>query len=178
MGFQSKYMRLVPLGLCLLATLAGCKGSSSVGANRGTGASDKAAQRTIAAETLKQKGGLCDDNRRISNPDPDSPEWLIWRAYELAQQPDSDATFAEFRKLFPASHNTRDLRELKWGRIRANVHKFAVTPGKPDFVICRTMPTDQGTKYYIQTSDPRQTPPPITVGESDGKQRILFFTPF
>ncbi len=165
-----------------LATLAlgcqGCDKGTTIGANRATGESKGASNRTIEGEALKQKGGLCDENRRVSKPEVESREWVIWRAYELAQGPDSDKTFEAFRQLFPSTMNPRELRELFWTRLRTSVHKMTVEAGKPDYVICRSIETDQGRKYYIVTADPRQTPPPITVGEVEGRNRILFLTPF
>ncbi len=170
--------RVLPVVLSLVLGLAACQGTSSIGHNRGEGASASTANRTIGAESLQKGGGLCDQNRRVSHPEPDAPEWPIWRAYELALGPDTDANFEAFRALFPPGENPRELKEMKWSRIRSSVHKFTVEPGKPDFVICRTMATDQGRKYFIVTSDPRQLPPPITVGEVEGKNRIVFMTPF
>jgi hypothetical protein len=162
---------------CLLTAMA-CGKGSMVGASHGTAPSVTGAGRTIGGETLQRQGGLCDDNRRISKPELDSQEWVIWRMYELALGPDTDENFDAFRQLFPSSRNTREIREMYWSRMRNIAHKFAATPGKPDYVICRTMDIDIGRKYFIVSSDPRQTPPPVTIGESEGKNRILFLTPF
>jgi hypothetical protein len=170
---------LVVLALCLtLAMLAGCDKGSTVGASRAVGDAKSASNRTIESEALRQKGGLCDENRRVSKPEVDRPEWVIWRMYELALGPDDDKSFEAFRQLFPSTRNPRELREMFWNRLRTSVHKMTVEPGKPDFVVCRSIDTDQGRKYYIVTSDPRQSPPPITVGEVEGRNRILFLTPF
>lgn len=163
---------------CLAIAWQGCDKGTSIGANRATAESKGASNRTIEGEALKQKGGLCDENRRISKPEVESPEWVIWRAYELAQGPDSDKSFEAFRQLFPSTMNPRELRELFWTRLRTSVHKMTVEAGKPDYVICRSIETNQGRKYYIVTADPRQTPPPITVGEVEGRNRIVFLTPF
>lgn len=162
---------------CVVAATA-CGKGSTVGASHGTAPSQAGAGRTIGSESLQRQGGLCDDNRRISQPEVDSREWVIWRMYELALGPDTDANFEAFRQLFPSSKNARELKEMYWTRMRTTVHKFAITPGKPDYVICRTMDNDIGRKYFIVSSDPRQTPPPVTIGESEGKNRILFLTPF
>jgi len=125
-----------------------------------------------------QKGGLCEENRTVANPEVDSPEWVIWRLYQLALAEDNQTNFQAFVDLFPTSRNPRELKEMYWGRMRNIVHKLIVQPGKPDYVICRSIATSDGRKYYINTSDIRQTPPPVTVGEVDGKNKILFLTPF
>lgn len=167
--------------IALLAAIAGpsgCDKGSTVGASRAVGDAKSASNRTIESEALRQKGGLCDENRRISKPEADRPEWVIWRMYELALGPDDDKSFEAFRQLFPSTLDPRHVKENYWSRVRKSVHKMTVEPGKPDFIICRSIDTDQGRKYYIVTSDPRQSPPPITVGESEGRNRILFLTPF
>jgi hypothetical protein len=162
----------------LAATTMGCNQGTSIGARPTDQAAKAGSERTVTGNELIQKGGLCDENRRISKPDADRPEAVIWRLYEISLGPDTEANFQEFVKLFPSSRNVRELRELYWTRMRQTVHKFVVEAGKPDFVICRSIETSDGRKYYISSSDPRQTPPPITVGESDGRNKILFLTPF
>lgn len=169
------------MGLALagmLVVLAACNQGTSVGAKRTEGDAVEGSLRTVSTAALGQRGGLCEENRRVSNPPTDSPEWVIWRLYQLALAPDTDETFQAFTQLFPSSKNVRDLKEMYWGRIRGSVHKYTVEPGKPDFVICRSIATTDGRKYYVLTSDPRQTPPPITVGEAEGRNRIIFLTPF
>lgn len=162
----------------LAAALSGCNQGSTVGASQAVGESKKVAERTTSGNDLRQKGGLCDVNKRVSNPDPNSQEGVIWRMYQLAQGPDTEENFAKFVELFPSSKNAREIKENYWGRIRANVGKYLVEPGKPDYVICRTAYRDEGTMYYVVTKDPRQSPPPITVGPADGTQKIVFLTPF
>ncbi len=156
---------------------AGCDKGSSIGASQGTAPSKQGAERTVTSNALAQKGGLCDENRKVSSPDPDSPEWMIWRAYQLALAEDNESNMNSFVQLFPPSKNAREIKEMYWNRLRSSVHKFTQN-GKPDYVICRSIATDQGRKYFINTSDPRQTPPPTIVGEIDGKQRIILLTPF
>jgi len=158
--------------------LAACNQGTSIGASQAVGESKKEAERVVSGNELKQKGGLCDVNRRVTNPDPTSAEGVIWRMYQIAQKPDTEESFHEFVALFPASKNPREIRENYWARVRANVKKYVVEPGKPDYVICRTQYRDEGRMYYIVTSDPRQSPPPITVGAVDGAQKIVFLTPF
>lgn len=102
---------------------------------------------------------------------------MIWRAYQLALAEDNESNLNSFIQLFPPSKNAREIKEMYWSRLRTSVHKFTQN-GKPDYVICRSIATDQGRKYFINTSDLRQTPPPTIVGEIDGKQRIILLTPF
>jgi hypothetical protein len=163
-----------------LAALAasGCTQKTTVGASQAVGESKQVAERTASGNELKQKGGLCDLNKRVSTPEPGSAEAVIWRMYQLALGPDTEDALAQFVALFPASKNAREIKENYWGRVRANVGKYTVEAGKPDFVICRTGFRDEGVLYYIVTKDPRQSPPPITVGLTDGVQKILFLTPF
>lgn len=164
--------------LGLLCLVAACNQGTTIGANQAVGESKKEAERTVSGNELRQKGGLCDANRRVSNPDPASPEGVIWRLYQIAQKPDTEEALKEFIALFPTSKNPREIKENYWGRMRANVHKFVVEPGKPDYTICRTAHRDEGKMYYIVTKDPRQSPPPITVGPADGVNKIMFLTPF
>jgi hypothetical protein len=170
----------IACGLLVVSGLVvACDKGSSVGAAPGAAQAVEGSDRTVSKGALTQKGGLCNEERTVSNPDPDSPEWVIWRLYQLALGEDTPANFQAFVQLFPSSRNPRELKEMYWGRMRSTVHKFTtVKPGTPDFVICRSMPVDDGRKYYVVTSDPRQTPPPITVGEVEGKQKIVFLTPF
>lgn len=165
------------LGALAWATI-GCNQGTSIGARPTDEAAKTGSDRTVTGNELTQKGGLCDENRRVSKPDAERPEAVIWRLYELSLAPDTEANFQEFVKLFPTSRNPRELRELYWTRMRQTVYKFVVEAGKPDFVICRSIATSDGRKYYISSSDPRQTPPPITVGEFEGRNKILFLTPF
>lgn len=160
------------------AAIAGCNRGTTIGANQATAESKKEAERTVSGNELRQKGGLCDLNKRVSNPDPASPEGVIWRMYAAALKPDTEETFKEFVALFPASKNAREIRENYWGRMRSNVGKFVVEAGKPDYIICRTAYRDDGKMYYIVTKDERQSPPPITVGPVDGQNKIVFLTPF
>ncbi len=133
----------------------------------------------LSAKQVLQKGGICSEDREVDDPDPDTDEYLIWRMYELALADDNEESFQGFRQLFPEQRSSRELREMYWPRIRANMHKYMIEPGRPAFRICRTMPTSDGKKYFIMTNDPRQHPPPITIGESDGgKTKILALTPF
>ncbi len=133
----------------------------------------------LSAKQVLQKGGICSDDREVDDPDTDTDEFLIWRMYELALADDNEDSFQAFRQLFPEQRNSRELREMYWPRIRANVHKYMIEPGRPAFRICRSIATSDGKKYFIMTNDPRQHPPPITIGESDGgKKKILALTPF
>lgn len=176
-GFLGLGARLLLLVLALL-TVSACNQNTTVGASQAVGESKQVAERTASGNELKQKGGLCDLNKRVSSPEPGSPEAVIWRMYQLAQGPDTEEALAQFVALFPSTKNAREIKENYWGRVRANVGKYTVEPGKPDFVICRTGFRDEGTMYYIVTKDPRQSPPPITVGPADGVQKIVFLTPF
>ncbi|MBM4343008.1 MAG: hypothetical protein FJ100_06485 [Deltaproteobacteria bacterium] len=162
----------------VLAIAGGCNQGTTIGANQAVGESKKEAERTVSGNDLRQKGGLCDVNRRVSNPDPASPEGVIWRMYQIAQKPDTEESLKEFVALFPASKNPREIKENYWARVRANVHKYVLEPGKPDYTICRTAHRDDGRMYYVVTKDARQSPPPITVGPVDGANKIVFLTPF
>jgi hypothetical protein len=169
--------RLLLLALIVCGASA-CNGGTSVGKSRGTAPASVASQQTVAGSELAQKGGGCELNKRVSDPPQDSAEWTIWRAYQLALGPDDEAAFQAFVALFPPERNQRELREMYWPRLRANVHKYIVTPGKPDFTICRSVPVENGRKYFIVTAEAKQMPPPITIGDIEGKPRILFLTPF
>ena len=166
------------LSTLLLLVGVGCNQGTTIGANQAVGENKKEAERTVSGNELRQKGGLCDVNRRVSAPDLASPEGVIWRMYQVAQKPDTEESLKEFVALFPSSKNPREIKENYWGRMRANVHKYVLEPGKPDFTICRTAHRDDGKMYYIVTKDPRQSPPPITVGPVDGANKIVFLTPF
>ena len=167
--------------LAIAAVLVGvsaCNGSTSVGKSRGTAPAKAASEQTVGASELAQKGGGCELNKLVSNPPADTAEWIIWRAYQLALGPDDEAGFQAFGALFPPERNLRELREMYWPRLRANVHKYTVAPGKPDYTICRSVPVENGRKYFIVTAEAKQMPPPITIGDIEGKPRILFLTPF
>ena len=163
----------------LLLALVGCNKGTSVGTARGgkSGAS-KGETDTLSAKQILQKGGLCDEDRKVTEAEEGSDEWVILRVYELALGPSSEQSFDDFRALFPESRNTRQIKEMYWPRIRKNVHKYMIEPGEAGFVICRTIATDRGRKYYIKSTDPRQHPPPIEIGERDGSKKVLAFTPF
>ena len=162
--------------LAVLALAMGCRPTTTIGANQAVGESKQAADQTVSSNQLKQKGGICDLNKRVTGPE--GPEGVIWRMYQIALEPDSEETFAKFAALFPSTKNVRDIRENYWQRVRNNMRKYQVEPPKPDFVICRKAYRDDGTMFYIITSDPRQSPPPITVGPADGTDKIVFLTPF
>lgn len=167
------------LWCCLVfVALLGCNGGTGVGKSRGTGPAKSASQQTVGSEELAQKGGGCELNKRVSDPAADSAEWTIWRAYQLALGPDDEAGFQAFAALFTPGRNQRELREMYWTRLRSNVHKYLAEPGKPDYVICRSVPVENGRKYFIVTAEAKQMPPPITVGDVEGKPRIVFMTPF
>jgi len=176
--------------LLLAATLAfgitatGCSKHTSLG-QAPEGAEDdddddkgkKGGKQVLSSKKILQKGGLCKDERVVDDPEEGTDEWVIFRMYQLALGKDSPAALDAFAKLYP-SKRKRELKEMYWPRIRKNVHKFMNEPGEPAFTICRVQKTDRGLKYYIKTSDPKQHPPPITIGEVDGEQRIVFLTPF
>lgn len=164
------------IGLWLALAASACRPTTTVGSSQAVGESKQAADKTVSSNQLKQKGGLCDLNKRITGPT--GPEGVIWRMYQIAQEPDSEESFAKFAALFPSSKNVREIRENYWQRVRANVKKYLVEPPKPDFVVCRSAFRDEGTMFYVVTSDPRQSPPPITVGPADGTDKIVFLTPF
>ena len=166
---------VLALGACLAL---GCNGGTSVGKSRGTAPAKEASQQTVSSNELAQKGGGCELNKRVVDPDVDSAEWTIWRAYQLALGPDDEAAFQAFVALFPPGRNQRELREMYWPRLRATVHKYVNEPGKPDYTICRSVPVENGRKYFIVTAESQQMPPPVTVGDIEGKPRILFLTPF
>ncbi|MSQ84091.1 MAG: hypothetical protein EXR77_14610 [Myxococcales bacterium] len=175
-GIEVMALRAVVLvAACLLLA---CNQGTTIGSNQSVGEAKQQADRTVSGNELKQKGGLCDINRRVTNPDPTSAEGVIWRLYQVAQKPDTEESFKEFAALFPATKNVREIKENYWGRMRSNVHKFVAEAGKPDYTICRTAYRDDGKMYYIITKDPRQSPPPITVGLVDGVNKIVFLTPF
>lgn len=170
-------------GLTLLAALtAGCDKGTSMGAPP-SGASEEgntkeASGSTLTAKQILQKGGLCSEDRAVTEAEEGSEEWVILRVYQLALGPNDEASFKAFRALFPDDRNTRQIKEMYWPRIRKNVAKYMNEPGKAGYTICRIMPTDRGRKYYIKTNDPRQHPPPIEIGERDGENKLLSFTPF
>lgn len=172
----SSWAALLLAALVSVLAGSGCRPTTTVGSSQAVGDSKKAAEQTVSSNQLKQKGGLCDLNKRITGPT--GPEGVIWRMYQVAQEPDGEESFARFAALFPSTKNVREIRENYWQRVRTNVKKYLVEPPKPDFVVCRTAYRDDGTMYYIVTSDPRQSPPPITVGPADGTDKIVFLTPF
>ncbi len=171
------FWRLLVLAWLASAVL-GCNGATSVGKSRGVGAAKAASEQTVSSGELAQKGGGCELNQRISEPAVDTAEWAIWRAYQLALGPDDAAAFQAFAALFPSDRNQRELREMFWPQLRANVHKYLVEAGKPDYTICRSVPVENGRKFFIVTADAKQMPPPITIGDIEGKPKILLLTPF
>ncbi len=174
---------LVPAlaALLMLAALPGCSKHTSLGSAPGSegGEGDEKDDKktSLSSKKLLQKGGLCEDERAVDAPEKGSEEWLIFRMYELALGANTPEAFEEFTKMYPGKR-PRELKELYWPRIRKNVHKFMNEPGKAGFTICRIAKTDKGNKYFIKTSDPKQHPPPITIGEVDGELKIVFLTPF
>lgn len=171
--------RRIAVVFALLAFVPACGKGSSIGAARpGVTTSDEPEKDTLSSKQILQKGGLCDLDQVVDDPDPDSDEWVIYRIYQLALADDSEENFQAFRALFPSQRNTRQIREMYWPRIRQNVSKYMNEPGEPAYTICRKMKTDDGMKYFVKTADPRQHPPPITIGEADGKRKVLAFTPF
>lgn len=181
---QPSMRRLLTLLIAslMLAPAACGKGTSLGGApdkKAGEGKSgDKDDENSLSAKQILQKGGLCTEDREVTEAEEGSDEWVILRIYQLALGPDNAETFETFRAFFPQQRNTRQLKEMYWPRIRKNVHKYLIEPGEAGYVICRIMPTDRGRKYYIKTTDPRQHPPPIEIGERDGDKKVLAFTPF
>ncbi len=177
---QASPMHLVILALAIALMLMpfGCNKGTSVGASRGAKSGAQGEKDTLSAKQILQKGGLCDEDREITEAEEGSDEWVILRVYQLALGPGTDETFEAFRALFPLSRNTRQIKEMYWPRIRKNVHKYMIEPGEAGFVICRTIATDRGRKYYVKSNDPRQHPPPIEIGDSDGSKKVLAFTPF
>ncbi len=168
---------VVALALTVSACLvAGCGKGSSVGAARG--GSGSVQKDTVTGQELLQKGSVCTENREVREPAADSAEWVIWRLYELALGPDDAAGFDAFAALFPAQRNRRQLKEMYWPRIRKNVDKYLLEDGEPAYRICRLLATDQGTKFFIASRDPRQYPPPITIGKVGEEWKVMFFTPF
>jgi len=183
--FRRGYGRWMGLLLLLTMLSGGCKGGTSVGARPSAerasapsaAADTSGAAATVSGSQLAQEGGLCDVNRTVRSPEPDTAEWVIWRAYVLAQQPDNDQTFGEFVALFPAGKDPRQIREFYWNNLRKNVGKYVLAPGGGDFVICRTVAKSDGTQYYIRPSGTSH-PPPLRVGKIDGAWKFTFFTPF
>ncbi|MEY3011730.1 MAG: hypothetical protein RIT45_465 [Pseudomonadota bacterium] len=186
MNVRSDPRRPFRFGVLLLVVLSsvalfatGCgKGTSIGAAPAGSTTTDEPEQDTLSSKQILQKGGLCDLDEVVDDPDPDSDEWVIYRLYQLSLAENTEENFQSFRELFPSQRNARQIREMYWPRIRRNVSKYMNEPGEPAYTICRKMKTDDGMKYFIKTTDPRQHPPPITVGEADGKKKVLAFTPF
>jgi len=146
-------------------------------------APDEEAQRqanldVIGGSALKAAGGVCDVNEVIKNPPPARPEWIIAELYKISLDPNEEAAFKRFRALFRADVNERDLKENYWGRMRKNVLKYVASAEDPSFTVCRKIPVDDGTKFFIKTNDPRQAPPPVTVGKVGNDWKIFFLTPF
>lgn len=168
---------------CLAAPLGGCQKHTSLGAPPASADDDdeesdkKDDKTTLTGKQIMQKGGLCKESRVVENPPKGSEEWVIYRLYELALGPNTPEALDELHTLFPGKRK-RELKELYWPRLRKNVQKFMNEPGKAAYTICRTAKTDKGMKYFIKTSDPKQHPPPITIGDVDGENRIIFLTPF
>lgn len=165
-------------------SLSGCSKHTAVGVAPASAQEDddenekaKAGKTKLSGKQIMQKGGLCAEDRVVDAPEKGSDEWVILRVYELALGPNTPEALDELHSLFP-SKRKRELKELYWPRLRKNVHKFMNEPGKPAYTICRIAKTDKGLKYFIKTSDPKQHPPPITIGDVDGENKIIFLTPF
>jgi hypothetical protein len=169
---------LLACAALLLVVLAACQPTTTVGARRSVGEAKSESQQTLTAEQIKQKGGLCEAERAVNDPDSDSPEWVIWQAYTLAQGPDTDGQFQQFLALFPKGKDPKQIKEFYWNHLRSNVGKYVTTPNKGDFVICRTMAKSDGTQYYIKPRSAEFSAPPMRVGEVDGSWKFTFFTPF
>ena len=133
---------------------------------------------TLSSDQLLQKGGRCDVDRQVTDPEGGTDEWLIYRLYELALGEDNKEAFEAFRALFPSYRNTRDIKENYWQRIRKNVHNYLIEPDDPGYTICRIRSTDKGKKYYITPKKKSQYPVPIEIGDDNGELKILKFTPF
>ena len=181
MAFRWFLIAILGLG----TALSGCQKHTAVGAAPASADDDegdddddeKGDDKTLSSKQILQKGGLCKVNRVVDAPRIGTPEWVIFRVYELALGPNTPEALDELHNLFPGKRK-RELKELYWPRLRKNVHKFMNEPGKPAYTICRTAKTDKGIKYFIKTSDPKQHPPPITIGDVDGENKIIFLTPF
>lgn len=162
------------------ATLGGCEKGTSIGA--APAADDDragAGGKKVSSDRLKQRGGLCDVNKLVEEPDPGSDHWVIQQLYKHALAEDEDAAFDAFFALLRDGENKRFQRQTIWPRVRKNAHKFVVDKDKVSYRICRQLETPKGMKYFIKSNDPKQHPPPIIVGPDDeGRKRILFLTPF
>jgi hypothetical protein len=153
-------------------------GAAPEGAEETASKEKAAGTGTLSSDQLLQKGGRCDVDREVIDPESGTDEWLIYRLYELALGEDTKEAFEAFRALFPSYRNARDIKENYWQRIRKNVHNYLIDPGEPGYTICRIRSTDKGKKYYITPKKKSQYPVPIEVGEDDGELKILKFTPF
>jgi hypothetical protein len=178
------FRRFLVTFCCLAVSLTACSKHTSIGAAPASAQAgddddddDKSGKTKLSGKQIMQKGGLCAEDRIVDAPEEGSNEWVIYRVYELALGPNTPEALDELHGLFP-SKRKRELKELYWPRLRKNVHKFMNEPGKAAYTICRIAKTDKGTKYFIKTSDPKQHPPPITVGDVDGENKIIFLTPF
>lgn len=167
----------LPLTACQKHTAVGAAPESASDDDDNDKGGDKGKKGTLSSKQVLQKGGLCKEDRVVDDPEKGSNEWVIYRLYELALGPNTPEALDELHSLFPGKRK-RELKELYWPRLRKNVHKFMNEPGKAAYTICRIAKTDKGLKYFIKTSDPKQHPPPITVGEVDGENKIIFLTPF
>ena len=162
----------------MIFAVSGCGKGASMGA--APKLSKTAEKDVLSGKAIMQKGGLCNLDEEISegDPEPGSDEEILLKLYTYALAKDEKKAFEGFRKLFPDSANTRFIRDDYWTRTRRNVDKFMTEPGEASFIICRKVKTDRGIKYYIKSNDPRQHPPPITIGEDDGERKIIGYTPF
>ncbi len=164
--------RFAAAALCLVAaTLMQCKGG--VKQEKKTATTEGAAQ---SLEEERVDDVDCPSGRTVREPAPDSPEAVVLRLYVAALRPDDETAFEAFFAEFSPKHDKEWVRKQYWPRVRQHVAKYVPDPQQPTYRICREETIDGGQKFYIRSSDPLKSHPPILLKQVDGKWKVDFFT--
>jgi hypothetical protein len=177
------------VGILFLAAALGCKNPGGTAAGvpepRGpepavlSGASGATGGAVEEAEgPLARVPSTCPEGRIVRSGGHGTPEGVLWDAYRLALQPDQEATAAEFAGLVTAGTSESHVRRNLWPRVREHVGKLVADPGRPAYVLCRSIDGPGGrVKIFVKSNDPQKSDPPTVLVREDGVWKIDVMTP-
>ena len=121
----------------------------------------------------------CTDAKRVTVPDPSSPEAVILDVFRAALEPDTEEAFQHFYATLDADmYDEPFARRQLWPRLRQHVASYVEGPDDPSYVLCRTVRKegrDDYLKIFVFSKVRTKSHPPIAFVRKDDRWIIEFF---
>ena len=175
---------IAALSLLLAWGISGCSDKGKPGSGSGkSGSGSSLPPEERIRDGLSDEWRLdhpeCTHAKKVTSPDPGSPEEVVLNVYRAALAPDTEEAFQQFyAQLDDTKYSEEEARRHFWGRLREHVDKYVEGPDDPTYILCRIAKKtgrEDYVKLFVLSKVKTKSNPPYGMVQRGNRWVIEFF---